>query len=571
MIPSNGTGAPILLVDDDAATRALIAMYLRRNGFNVHEAASGEAALGLIEVEAIALIVLDMSMPGMSGTDVIRGLRGRPQTATLPIMVLTGKGNEYPLETSLSGGADDYLTKPVQLDELVARVQTHLRRGKYTERFAQAVRERALIAETIRGLRAHDTPEATAQAVCRQVLSLSGASTAELLIFGLDGRAMPIGFAVAGQPDPPLRPHGDERSEYLRGRAAQGPWIEPWVDLPGHPYNELLTGLGAHLAAHSPMRSDGELIGLLVVDAVGSVDEAALSESLPAVVEFADLAAALIGREVAERREAGLAHARIAEVIAKSAFYPVFQPIVDLQTHAVVGYEALTRFENGVSPDGRFADAAAVGLGAQLEAATLRAALLAAEVLPRSAWLSLNASPALILAREPLRSLLRGTRRRVVLEVTEHAEIANYEAFRAAVADLGPNAELAVDDAGAGFASLRHILELRSRFAKLDISLVRAIDVDELRQALIAGLVHFALRSDCHLIAEGVESDGEASALKRLGVEFAQGYLFGRPEPVPADRRRHDARVDSSRGRRVRHQGPGDGGGPCRGASRRRR
>jgi EAL domain-containing protein (putative c-di-GMP-specific phosphodiesterase class I) len=91
--------------------------------------------------------------------------------------------------------------------------------------------------------------------------------------------------------------------------------------------------------------------------------------------------------------------------------------------------------------------------------------------------------------------------------------------------------ELAVDDAGAGYASLRHILELRPTFAKLDISLVRGIDADELRQALAAGLVYFALRSGCHLIAEGVESE-EAGALRRLGVEFAQGYLFGRPEPT---------------------------------------
>jgi EAL domain-containing protein (putative c-di-GMP-specific phosphodiesterase class I) len=73
---------------------------------------------------------------------------------------------------------------------------------------------------------------------------------------------------------------------------------------------------------------------------------------------------------------------------------------------------------------------------------------------------------------------------------------------------------------------------LRPTFAKLDISLVRGIDADELRQALAAGLAYFALRSGCNLIAEGVETEDEASVLRRLGVEFAQGYLFGRPEPI---------------------------------------
>lgn len=91
---------------------------------------------------------------------------------------------------------------------------------------------------------------------------------------------------------------------------------------------------------------------------------------------------------------------------------------------------------------------------------------------------------------------------------------------------------LAVDDAGAGYASLRHILELGPAFAKLDISLVRGIDGDPLRQALAAGLEHFAARGGCQLIAEGVERQAEAGALEDLAVEFGQGYLFGRPEPL---------------------------------------
>jgi EAL domain-containing protein (putative c-di-GMP-specific phosphodiesterase class I) len=95
-------------------------------------------------------------------------------------------------------------------------------------------------------------------------------------------------------------------------------------------------------------------------------------------------------------------------------------------------------------------------------------------------------------------------------------------------------ARIAVDDAGAGYASLRHILELRPTFAKLDISLVRGIDDDELRQAIAAGFGYFALRTGCRLVAEGVETEEEAAALRRLGIELAQGYLFGRPLPIDA-------------------------------------
>jgi predicted signal transduction protein with EAL and GGDEF domain len=97
---------------------------------------------------------------------------------------------------------------------------------------------------------------------------------------------------------------------------------------------------------------------------------------------------------------------------------------------------------------------------------------------------------------------------------------------------LGSHVQVAVDDAGAGFASMRHILELRPTFAKLDMSLVRGIDDDDLRQGLAAGLNYFALRTGVRLIAEGVETQAEADALQRVGIELGQGYLYGRPARV---------------------------------------
>ena len=109
------------------------------------------------------------------------------------------------------------------------------------EQAGQLAQERALIAETIRNLGARGTPEATAQAVCRQVMSLTGVTSAQFFLFELDGRALPIGFVVAGQDDPPLRRLPAQRSRHLYERAMEGPWIEPWVNRPWHPYNQLLT------------------------------------------------------------------------------------------------------------------------------------------------------------------------------------------------------------------------------------------------------------------------------------------------------------------------------------------
>jgi EAL domain-containing protein (putative c-di-GMP-specific phosphodiesterase class I) len=269
------------------------------------------------------------------------------------------------------------------------------------------------------------------------------------------------------------------------------------------------------LVMESPLSTGGPSIGLagIGVDVTGYSKTEAERDRLTAA-------------------EVGRGRDRISGTIARRAFHPVFQPIVDLGSNAIVGYEALTRFTDGADPEVVFAEAAALDLGPELETATLRAALAAAEALPRSAWLNLNASPELITAGEPLRTVLRGNRRRLVLEVTEHAAIADYPAFRAAMAALGPRVELAVDDAGAGFASLRHILELRPAFVKLDRSLVAGLKSDFARHAMIAGLRHFARATGFRLIAEGIETDHDLAVLRALDIQLGQGSLLGRPLPV---------------------------------------
>jgi len=131
-------------------------------------------------------------------------------------------------------------------------------------------------------------------------------------------------------------------------------------------------------------------------------------------------------------------------------------------------------------------------------------------------------------------SMLRSADRPLVIEVTEHDQIADYAAVGQAVHAAGHSTRLAVDDAGVGVANLNRIIEPRPDFLKLDISLVRGISQDLGRQAMVVGLRHFARTAGCRLIAEGLETEQEAMTLRRLGVEFGQGYLLGRPEPVEA-------------------------------------
>jgi EAL domain-containing protein (putative c-di-GMP-specific phosphodiesterase class I) len=220
-------------------------------------------------------------------------------------------------------------------------------------------------------------------------------------------------------------------------------------------------------------------------------------------------------------------------VILDRQFTPHYQPIVDLPSDAVIGFEALTRFADGVPPDRRFAQATRLGLGVELEAATITAAVANAVRLPPGAWLSINVSPAMIRASDLLARSLVGADREVVLEMTEHDPVDDYEELLAALKSLPHHPRLSVDDAGSGFASLRHILRLHPTFVKLDGSWAHTIETDPARQALVAGLVRFASGTQAELIAEGIETSIQNEVLIELGVRFGQGYYLGRPAPAP--------------------------------------
>ena len=119
---------------------------------------------------------------------------------------------------------------------------------------------------------------------------------------------------------------------------------------------------------------------------------------------------------------------------------------------------------------------------------------------------------------------------RLVLEITEHAAVDHYEAIAERLKTYRERGlKIAVDDAGAGYASFRHILNLGPNRIKLDMSLTRDIDADPARRALAAALIHFSAETGSTLVAEGVETAAELATLKELGVNKAQGYFLGRP------------------------------------------
>jgi EAL domain-containing protein (putative c-di-GMP-specific phosphodiesterase class I) len=222
----------------------------------------------------------------------------------------------------------------------------------------------------------------------------------------------------------------------------------------------------------------------------------------------------------------------LAAIIDDGAFRAVFQPMVALYKSEVVGYEALTRFDDGTRPDLRFADAKGLGIGAELELATIAAAVAAARALPRGRFISINLSPELLVSHQKELEAAIGELHRdrtVVLELTEHDVVDDYESLRGSLARFDPAVQLSVDDAGAGFSTLRHVVMLEPHYVKLDRTWVCDIDADPTRQALVAGLSHFARTTGCELVAEGIESEPERDKLTELDVSIGQGYLLGVP------------------------------------------
>ena len=545
----------VYVADDVSANRLLLDSILRRGGLtDVHLYGDGRQLLDAVADQEPDLILLDLRMPDIDGYEVLRQLEGRrAQGSFLPVVVLTAESGQESRRVALETGANDYVTKPFDAAEVMLRVRNllHTRALHETlrsqnvdlagqvddarEDLSKREREWEDVARSLADLEARATSEDTAHAICNELKRISGLASVVIVALDAAGRAIPL--AVDGIRDARVMVNHalpQEPVERWLKKVGRDPWIGPWEQSLGTVLQRIPRETPTAVAI-VPLNSSGGMLGVLAATTGVSDGVTYLSERLSVLRSFGAIASALLAPSIQERQRRGAIRAQLEDVLVTNSFTPVVQPIIELATDRVVGVEALTRFGDGTRPDRRFADASAVGLGIELETATLAAALSATAALPSDLWLSLNVSPDFLLDATRLQTVLtRGGRRRLVLEITEHVAIEDYVRFRSSVASLGSTVGFAVDDAGAGYASFKHILELHPEFVKLDLGLVHEVDRDEIRQALIAGIVYFAERSGCALIAEGVETTGERSMLERLGVQYGQGYLLGRPGPPEA-------------------------------------
>lgn len=291
-------------------------------------------------------------------------------------------------------------------------------------------------------------------------------------------------------------------------------------------------GIRAHMSVPIKL-SDGRAYGMFCC--ISTEPQPSLNpRDLKMMRAFAELTAVQISREIETTTRHRTNLERIQEVLEQDQLSIVVQPIIRIADHRLLGFECLSRFtgpENW-TPDIWFKMAASVGLGTELEMRAVKKGLALLDLFSKDLYLTFNVSPDTITSGALAKAIPKDDGRRVVLEVTEHASVEDYSALCSALKDLRAHGvRLAVDDAGAGYASLRHILALQPDIIKLDISLTHNIQDDLARHALAAALVHFGRETKSQILAEGVETAVELEALRKLGVETAQGYYLGRPMP----------------------------------------
>jgi EAL domain-containing protein (putative c-di-GMP-specific phosphodiesterase class I) len=275
--------------------------------------------------------------------------------------------------------------------------------------------------------------------------------------------------------------------------------------------------------------SDGTLYGTFC--AAGLTSDKGLTKRDQSLMEvLAHAAAVIIEPDVRDHaRHAEIAE-RLAPILATGGPAVVLQPIVELATGRRVGAEALSRFptEWGKPPDVCFAEAHSIGVGDRLELLALqRAADYLDEV---SGYVAMNVSPGTLLTHECTDLLTEFRLDRVLLELSEHDQVVDYAALMAVLDPLRAGGmRLAIDDVGAGFSSLRHIILTAPDVIKLDRSIVDGVSSDPVLTSLVRSLVDFAEGCNATVVAEGVETAADADVLLTVGVDYGQGWYYGRP------------------------------------------
>ena len=279
--------------------------------------------------------------------------------------------------------------------------------------------------------------------------------------------------------------------------------------------------------------SNEEILGAIHGTAEGGtrLSPRAVNGVFEAIAETADGQGGSNGNEPSPRDQ----REEIARIIERRAVEFAYQPIADLETFHVIGVEALPRFRTRPMrpPETWLTEAAKHGSLIDLELVALAAALGGMEVLPSDAFLAVSVSPRTALS-DRLGDLFRGADlNRIAIELNEHSADLDQLPTGALEELRDGGVRVGVRHAGSGLWGLRHLAKLAPDLIKVDMSTLREMSADPTGHDPVSSVIRFAFDTGAKVVADGVETDQEAEALRRLGIDLAQGNYLARPGQIP--------------------------------------
>lgn len=579
----------ILLVDDQAQNRDMLGRRLERRGYEV---VLRESAVGIEEAIAdldIELVLLDWMMPERSGLDALQGIRARFDAEHVPVIVVTALDDGDIVSKALEAGANDYISKPIDLRVLSARVKAQLDRRQAVLEL-DAVRdnlERTVAARTQDLVAANETlsaeisereaAEARAQSLARHD-PLTGLANRRHFLEELERR---LGLVC-------------EETNAFALMFVDLDRFKPINDVHGHAIgDQLLQIIATRLSGcvrHDSFaaRLGGDEFAVLLEDPGGREGVAAAARrilhelSAPILVNGLKLTVgASIGvalcpedgktaADLLQRGDAAMLRAKedrgaykffdstideelkwkaaleteLRAAIPNGDIIPYFQPVLRLDTGELAGFEVLARWphrERGmISPSSFIPVAEEAGLVDAMFWALLAQACRKALDTPGEFRLAVNISPSQVRDQWFPEKVLRTLRetgfpaQRLEIEVTESAMIGDVARAKSALMSLkNQGVQIALDDFGTGYSSLFLLRELPIDKLKIDRSFVARITTDRENATIVGALVGLGKALGLQVTAEGVEDSATADALRAMGCEFAQGYLFGAAVALP--------------------------------------
>ena len=544
----------VLIADDDDDVVQLLKVYLRPLDCDFVQAKDGEEALAIAQSRLPAVVLLDVMMPKRSGWEVCQALKAVQRTSHISVVLITGRGDVKDRLTGLQLGADDYLVKPFNRDQVVKRVAALLKRHKETAAQVPEVpiprAAEALLIDRATGL---PTVPMVLDRLKEILIEQGEIGIVYIDIEQFEAIEAEYGWAFF---DEFVRRAGEIISEEARTRF---PKAIVSANLPGGSSffiffetrgsdvrqesafdvmaNDLRQKLIDAMRLRFPTMQQGQIGFFVGVTRIDYRPQIRLERQVYQGMQTASDAV----RDAEQQRKKQLAR-ELRDIIRRRRVTTLFQPIVSAKDLTIFGYEILTRgpanssFRNS---DMLFSFARETRLAWGLEAVSLECALRrlrSFDLSNRKFLLNLEAE---MFAESEFRihevvSFFSEHRGHFVFELTERAAIEDYNVFRRLLDEFrSKGIEVAIDDAGSGYASLEAIAALSPDYLKVTKGLVSALAREPIKQDLVRMLVDLAGKINAKTIAEGIETNEEYETCRELGIDLLQGYFLAHPQEQP--------------------------------------